>query len=133
MRILANFASFLSKPQIPSEPENLKETIGAHVRPLTQLQPDKRLKAVVECIILGILGSETPVITEIAQSNSKAEGETWPIAKRIYRFLSNLRVKTENLYEGMYQIGQGLVEQENQTIWWLRLTQSTLRNPMPKQ
>lgn len=92
--------------------EKLKETIAAYVLPLTNLLPDKRLGGVVECAILGILGSETPVITEIAQSNSKAEGETWPIAKRIYRFLSNPRVKTENLYEGMYQIGQALVEQE---------------------
>jgi len=92
--------------------EKLKETIAAHVRPITRLLPDKRLKGVVECAILGIMGSETPVITEIAQSNSKAEGETWPIAKRIYRFLSNARVKTEILYEGMYQIGQALVEQE---------------------
>jgi len=93
--------------------EKLNETIAVHVRPLTRLLPDKRLGGVVQCIILGILGSETPVITEMARMNSKVAGETWPIAKRIYRFLSNPHVKTENVYQGLYQIGQAMVEQEN--------------------
>ena len=93
--------------------EKLNETIAAHIRPLTRLLPNKRLGAVVQCIILGILGSQTPVIAEMARTNSKAEGETWPIAKRIYRFLSNPRVKTENICQGLYQIGQEMVEQES--------------------
>ena len=91
----------------------LKETIAAHVLPLVRLLPDKRLGAVVECIILGVLGSQTPVITEMAGTNSKEKGETWPIAKRIYRFLCNLRVKTESIYQGLYEIGQQVVEQED--------------------
>ena len=93
--------------------EKLNETIAAHIRPLTRLLPDKRLGAVVQCIILGILGSQTPVIAEMARTNSKAEGETWPIAKRIYRFLYNEHVKTENVYQGLYQIGQAMVERES--------------------
>jgi len=91
----------------------LSETIEAHIRPLTRLLPDKRLGAVAQCIILGILGGQTPVITEMARTNSKAEAETWPIAKRIYRFMHNERVKTENLYEGLYQIGEEMVERES--------------------
>jgi hypothetical protein len=68
---------------------------------------------VVECIILGILGSQTPVITEMAGTNSKEKGETWPMAKRMYRFLDNQRVKTESVYQGLYEIGQPVVEREN--------------------
>ena len=67
----------------------LNDTVAAHIVPLVQRLPDKRLGAVVECILLGILGSQTPVITEMAGTNSKAKGETWPVAKRIYRFLHN--------------------------------------------
>jgi hypothetical protein len=37
--------------------------------------------------------------------------ESWAIAKRIYCFLCNVRVKTESLYQGLYQIGQQVVEQ----------------------
>ena len=91
----------------------LKGTIAAHIQPLVQMLPDKRLGAVVECIILGILGKQTPVITEMAGANSKEKGETWPIAKRIYRFLHNPHVETESLYQGLYTIGQQVVEQEN--------------------
>lgn len=91
----------------------LSETIEAHISPLTRLLPDKRLGAVAQCIVLGILGGQTPVITEMARTNSKAEGETWPIAKRIYRFMSNERVKSEMLYEGLYQVGQGVIERES--------------------
>ena len=93
--------------------EQLKETIAVHIRPLTDLLPDKRLGGVVQCIILGVLGGQSPVITEMARTNSKTEGETWPIAKRIYRFLNNERVETEKLYQGLYEIGQGVVAQEN--------------------
>jgi hypothetical protein len=91
----------------------LTETIGAHVGPLVRRLPDKRLERVVVQMILGILGSQTPLITSMARTNSKAEGESWPLAKRIYRFLCNRRVQTESLYQGLYQIGQQVVEREN--------------------
>src|SRR3970040_2999623 len=90
----------------------LSETIEAHILPLICLLPDKRLRAVVQAMILGILGGQTPVITAMARTNSKTEGESWPIAKRIYRFLYNRRVKTESLYQGLYQIGQQVVAKE---------------------
>ena len=91
----------------------LSETIEKYIHPLTRLLPDKRLEVVAQSIILGILGGQTPVITGMARTNSKTDGETWPIAKRIYRFLNNQRVKTETLYEGLYQIGQEAVERES--------------------
>lgn len=91
----------------------LNDAVAAHIVPLVKRLPDKRLGAVVECILLGILGSQTPVITEMAGTNSKEKGETWPVAKRIYRFLHNPRVQTESLYQGLYEIGQQVVEQEN--------------------
>ena len=47
----------------------LNETIAAHIHPLVHLLPDKRLGAVVQCIILGILGSQTPVITGVWPPN----------------------------------------------------------------
>ena len=91
----------------------LTETIRAYVEPLILLLPDKRLAAVVVQMILGILGSQTPLITGMARSNAKTEGESWPLAKRIYRFLCNRRVPTERLYQGLYQIGRLIVEREN--------------------
>lgn len=66
--------------------EQIKATIHEHLLPLTNLLPDVRLRRVAEELILGILGGQTPVITEIARQSSKEAGETWAVAKsRHYR------------------------------------------------
>jgi hypothetical protein len=56
-------------------------------------------------MVWGILGGETPVITEMARQNSKDDGECWSVAKRMYRLLENQQVQTHRLYEGLYQVG----------------------------
>ena len=73
--------------------EEIKKTIQNHTRLVTEGLPDKRLKRVIEDMVLGILGGETPVITEMARQNSKTEGESWAVAKRIYRLLENKQVQ----------------------------------------
>ena len=90
----------------------LLETIETHVEPFLELMPDKRLRVVGVQMVLGILGSQTPVITEMAGSNSKREGSTWALAKRIYRLVHNRRVKTDDFYEGLYLSGQQSVTSE---------------------
>jgi len=90
----------------------IKATIQEHVQPMEKRLPDKRLKRVIEDMVLGILGGEKPVITEIARQNSKDEGESWAIAKRMYRLLENKQVQTSQLYEGLYQVGCEAVARE---------------------
>jgi hypothetical protein len=92
--------------------EEIKTTIHQHIQKLAKKLPDKRLERVVEEMILGILGGETPVITEIARQNSKEDGETWAAAKRMYRLLENERLETSEMYEGIYEVGRQAVEQE---------------------
>jgi hypothetical protein len=92
--------------------EEIKETIQKHIQPVTEQLPDKRLKRVIEDMVLGILGSETPVITAIARQNSKEDGESWAVAKRMYRLLENKQVQTRQLYEGLYQVGCEAVARE---------------------
>jgi hypothetical protein len=92
--------------------EEIRGTIQKHVQPITVRLPDKRLKRVVEDMVLGILGGETPVITEIARQNGKDDGESWAVAKRMYRFLENEQVETRQLYEGLYQVGCEAVARE---------------------
>ena len=86
--------------------EQIQTTVHEHISPLTCFLPDKRLKRVAERIILGILGGQTPVITEIARQSSKAEGETWSVAKSIYRWLENKRFASSDLFANLYGIGQ---------------------------
>lgn len=95
--------------------EELKKTIQTHTQPIRSQLPDKRLERVIEDMVLGILGGETPVITEMARQSRKTEGESWAVAKRIYRLLENKQVQTHQLYEGLYQVGCQVVAREKLT------------------
>jgi len=90
----------------------IQETIQKHIEPIAAQLPDKRLKRGLEDMVLGILGGETPVITKMAKQNSKDDGESWAVAKRMYRFLENQQVQTRKLYEGLYQLGCETVARE---------------------
>ena len=105
-----NIALERALAKLPSE--EIKKTIQEHMRPMAERLPDKRLKRVLEDLVLGILGGETPVVTEMAQQNGKGDGESWAVAKRIYRLLHNNQVQTDQLYEGLYQVGSKAVERE---------------------
>jgi hypothetical protein len=54
-----------------------------------KILPDKRMKKVLENMLLGILGGRTPLITGMARQNGKSKGETWAVAKSMYRLLGN--------------------------------------------
>jgi|GEM_PF-3550316 len=96
--------------KFPIEP--IQTTIRNHIWLLLCSLPDKRLGRVAERLILGILGGQTPVITEIAQQSAKDEGETWAVAKSIYRWLENKRFQSSDLFSSLYQIGQQIVTAE---------------------
>jgi len=91
----------------------IQETIQRHSAPLMEMLPDVRMKRVLENMLLGLLGGQTPVITGMARQAGKQEGETWAVAKSIYRLLGNERLKTKVIYQGLYQSGQKVVEREN--------------------
>ena len=93
--------------------EQIRTTVRTHIGPLLGLMPDKRMRRVAEQIIMGILGGQTPVITEMARQSSKDEGETWAAAKRIYRWMENKRIKSQQLFTSLYLIGQQVVAAEN--------------------
>jgi hypothetical protein len=92
--------------------EEIKQTIHQHIGPIEKMLPDKRLERGIDDMILGILGGESPVVTEMARQNSKEAGESWATAKRIYRLLENERLKTSEFYEGLYQVGFQAVVRE---------------------
>jgi hypothetical protein len=91
----------------------IQATIQSHTEPLMEILPDSRMQKVLENMMLGILGGQTPVITGMARQAGKQAGETWAVAKSIYRLLGNKRLKTKVIYEGLYQVGQKVVESEN--------------------
>jgi hypothetical protein len=90
----------------------IRGTIRNHSEPLMRLLPDKRMRKVIENMLLGILGGQTPVITGMARQNGKEDGETWSVAKSMYRLLNNQRLGTDVIYQGLYETGQRIVAGE---------------------
>lgn len=90
----------------------LGQTLMQFVQPFVEGIPDRRLQRVVPQAVQGILGSQTPVVTGMAQSTSRLEADVWPMAKRIYRFLNNPRLSSHALFEGLYRLAQHTVAHE---------------------
>jgi hypothetical protein len=90
----------------------IRRTIRDHSEPLMRLLSDKRMRKVIESMMLGILGGQTPVITGMARQNGKEDGETWSVAKSMYRLLGNKRLATDVMYQGLYETGQRMVAKE---------------------
>lgn len=90
----------------------LGDSLIGFVQPFIEQLPDRRLQRVVPQAVQGILGSQTPVVTGIAQSTSRLEADVWPTAKRIYRFLHNPRLSADALFEGLYRVAQHTVAHE---------------------
>jgi hypothetical protein len=58
------------------------------------------------------LSGQTPVITAMAQGVSRLEAETWPAAKRMYRFMYNEHFNHKLLFEGLHHVARCTVERE---------------------
>ena len=91
----------------------IQKTVQNHSAPMMGLLPDRRMKKALENRVLGILGGQTPVITGMARQSGKVEGETWAVAKSMYRLLENQHLITSVIYQGLYHVGQKVVENEN--------------------
>lgn len=82
----------------------------AFVEPLLRLLPDKRLREVAVLMTLGILGGQSPVITQMARGVREGDNFVLGMARRLYRFIWNKRLSAETLQAGLYAIGQTTVE-----------------------
>jgi len=90
----------------------LEHSLTRFLTPLLDRLPDRRLQRVVPLAVRGILASETPVVTAMAQSVARTDARPWAAAKRIYRFLDNPRVPPHRLTHGLYHLARATVAQE---------------------
>lgn len=82
----------------------LETSLNEFLSPIHENLPEKRLEKVASLSVEGILGSESPVVLQMAQAINHEEGKTWSVAKRIYGFLWNERFSHKELSEGLYAI-----------------------------
>jgi hypothetical protein len=107
----------------------VRASLNEFLAPMMEMLPDVRLGRVVAQAVQGILGSESPVVTQMAQSLSRLESEVWPAAKRIYRLLQNERFSHEDLAAGLYTISQANVARDDLDYWVVAIDPVNFEKP----
>ena len=87
----------------------LQAELVLFLQPVLRRLPEKRLRAVGELAVQGILGSQSPLVTQMAWGVVREEETIWPAAKRFYRFVWNKRFSHRDLLKGLYAIAQRTV------------------------
>ena len=99
----------LAKLPLPEIAQSLQQFLV----PFVQVLPDQRLRAIVPLAVQGILASQSPLITQMAQSAPRTEGEPRAVSERFYRFCDNDRFTARDVFHGLYRLAQRTVEREH--------------------
>lgn len=90
----------------------IQATLHAFMEPVLMQMPEKRLQAVAELAVQGILGGQSPVVTQMARGVMREEETIRPMARRLYRLIWNRRFSHRDLLKGLYGIAQRSVAAE---------------------
>lgn len=100
----------ISIPQREGLPvAELTESAEQYLAPLLRQLPEKRLRAVSVLMVLGILAGHSPLITRMARGVRDGSRYILDMARRMYRFIWNRRLNSQQLQQGLYAIGQATV------------------------
>lgn len=91
--------------------DELEAALEAFLKPVLMHLPEKRLREVAKQMVQGILGSQSPLITQMARGVAREEKTIWPMSKRFYRFMWNSRFSHRDLLKGLYGVAQCRVAQ----------------------
>jgi hypothetical protein len=103
--------------------------LRAFIAPMLPFLPEKRLRAIPALAIQGILAGRSPLITRIAAGVAHPQGTSWPLAKRLYRFLWNKRFSHRHLLKGLYALAQQVVAAERPTYLLIALDPVNFEKP----
>ena len=80
----------------------LAATLEDFLGPVLAKLPEARLRRTAALAVEAILGSHSPVITQMARVVGREEAAVWPLAQRFYRFYANPRFSHHDLLQGLY-------------------------------
>jgi hypothetical protein len=99
--------SILQKGTIDKLPVvELSTTLDLFLEPVLMHLPEKRLREVGKLAVQGVLGGQSPLVTQMARGVVREDETVWPTAKRLYRFIWNPRFSHRDLLKGLYGIAQ---------------------------
>jgi hypothetical protein len=91
----------------------LEQSLETFLSPVFAVLPDRRLTRVVALSVRGIIGSESPVVTKMAQSVARTENGVWAAAKQMYRLLGSERVEVDEFSQGLYELSRQRITEAN--------------------
>ena len=81
--------------------EELETAVSTFMEPMLKRLPDKRLRAIGMLMILGILGRQSTLITQMARGMRDGSEYVLSLARRFYRFIWNQRFSQQTLQAGL--------------------------------
>ncbi len=103
-------ASILQNDAIDKLPvAELTATLDLFLEPVLVHLPEKRLREVGKLAVQGVLGGQSPLVTQMARGVAREDETVWPTAKRLYRFIWNPRFSHRDLLKGLYGLAQRTV------------------------
>jgi hypothetical protein len=90
----------------------LTTTLETFLGPVLMQLPEKRLREVAKLAVQGIIGGQSPLVTQMARGVTREHETIWPMAKRMYRFIWNERFTHRELLKGLYGIAQRTVAEQ---------------------
>lgn len=107
----------------------IKATLHAFMEPVLVQMPEKRLQTVAELAVQGILGGQSPLVTQMARGVMREEAAIRPAARRLYRLIWNRRFSHRELLKGLYGIGQRTVPMDGPSHLIVALDPVNLEKP----
>jgi hypothetical protein len=89
----------------------LIDGLSTFLEPMLVHLPEKRLREVAKLAVQGVLGGQSPLVTQMARGVEREDERIWPMARRLYRFIWNARFSHRALLKGLYGIAQRTVAQ----------------------
>jgi hypothetical protein len=91
--------------------EELEGELNAYLEPAMNHLPEKRLREVAKLAVQGIIGGQSPLITQMARGVMREEDTIRPMATRLYRLMWNKRFSHREFLKGLYGIAQRTITQ----------------------
>jgi hypothetical protein len=107
----------------------LQADLALFLQPVLRRLPERRLRSVAKLAVQGILGSQSPVLTQMARGVVREEETIWPAAKRFYRFVWNERFSHRDLLKGLYGMAQQTVAEHRPSVLVVALDPVNFEKP----
>jgi hypothetical protein len=91
----------------------LVREMATFLEPVTIHLPEERFRKTCQLAVQGIVGGQSPVVTQMARGVAREQRTVWAMSKRIYRLVCSERFSHRALLKGLYGIAQRAVARHN--------------------